>query len=293
MTNSLSGALPSGSLQKPCMELWASAGYKIRVEERSCHPTVDDPDLNLILLRSQDIPRYVANGKLDFGICGYDCTVEAGCVEDVVEMSELIFSKVSRVPIKWVLAVKADSAIQNIGDLQGKLIQTEFAGMTRRWLREQNVEATVEFSWGTTEVKAGRFCDAIVEATETGNSLRKNGLRIVAEVLQSTPRFIASKAAYDDPWKREKMEDIVLMLKGALDAEGKVWLTFNLPADNLPTVVQILPALQAPTISPLAGEGWVSLNTIIDEAVVRTIIPKLKRAGAVHIVESPISKLIP
>lgn len=217
----LLGALPSGSLQQPCLELWRNAGYRITVPDRSLYPQIDDPEIELLLLRPQEIPRYVAEGKLDFGICGYDCMVECACEEQVVTMAEFTFSKVSRHPTTWVVAVPNDSAIKEPADLAGKSIDTEFVTMTKRWLQGLGIEAPVRFSWGTTEVKPGRFCDAIVEATETGNSLRRNGLRIVAEVLKSTPRFIASPEAFADPWKREKMEDIALMLRATLDAEGK------------------------------------------------------------------------
>lgn len=289
----VNGGLPVGSLQKACIELWRSAGYKIVVEERSFFPTIDDPELDLILLRPQEIPRYVAEGKLDFGITGYDCIVECECENRVTEMAELIFSKVSRKPTRWVLAVPVDSPIQVSTDLEGKSIDTEFVTMTRRWLDRQGIQADVRFSWGATEVKPGRFCDAIVEATETGGSLKRNGLRVVAEVLRSTPRFIANPVAFADPRKREKMEDIVLMLKGVLDAEGKVFLEMNVAEKNLPAVLELLPALQVPTISSLVRAEGYAVKSIVDETVVRTIIPKLKRAGARDIVESPITKLIP
>ncbi len=291
----LKGALPSGSLQQPCLELWRSAGYRIDVKERSLFPTIDDPELELILLRPQEIPQYVAEGKIDFGIAGFDCVVECDCEQEVIEMGEFVFSKKSKKPTVWVLAVAEDSPFQEVNDLKGKLIVTEFVRMTRKFLFAKYFtqdEVDVRFSWGATEVKPGRFCDAILEATETGESLRRNGLRIIARVLESTPRFIADPAAYADPLKREKMEDIVLMLKGALDAEGKVFLAMNVELENLDRVVEILPALYSPTMSPLMKRGWFALSTVIEETVVRVIIPKLKRAGATCIVESPVSKLI-
>lgn len=288
----LTGALPSGSLQKPCLELWGNAGYCIRVDERSLTPSVDDPELDLILMRPQDIPYYVALGNLDFGICGYDCMVERGCETRVKEMAELVFSKVSRKPTRWVLAVKDASPFQTVKDLQGKRIATEFVTMTRAWLLQKQVDASVEHSWGATEVKPGRVCDAIVEVTESGASLMRNGLRIIDDVLQSTPRFIANPAAFEDPWKREKMEDIVLMLKGSMDAEGKVGLMLNVSAANLEAVLGCLPALRSPTVSSLAKKGWFALNTIVGETTVRVMIPQLKRAGAVDIVEYRVSKLI-
>lgn len=289
----LQGALPVGSLQQACMELWCSAGYRLMLEERSYLLSVDDPGLDLVLVRPQEIPRYVAEGRLDFGICGFDCMVECECESRVVEMAELVFSKVSRKPTLWVLAVPVDSPIREVSDLQGKSIDAEFVTMTRRWLQQQNVEATVRFSWGATEVKPGRFCDAIVEATETGRSLRRNGLRVIAEVLRSTPRFISRPEAYADPWKREKMEDIVIMLQGTLAAEGKVGLMMNVREENFPAVVKLLPALHAPTVAPLAEPGWVAVSTIVDETVVRVIIPRLKQTGAEGIVEFPVSKIVP
>ncbi|HLD08364.1 MAG TPA: ATP phosphoribosyltransferase [Candidatus Peribacterales bacterium] len=288
----LKGQLPAGSLQQANLELWRSAGYKIGVKERSLFPTIDDPELDLILVRPQEIPRYVAEGKADFGITGSDCIAECECEDRVVEMAELVFSKVSRKPTRWVLAVSQDSPIQGLQDLNGTSIDAEFVTMTNRWLSARGIQATVRYSWGATEVKPGRFCDAIVESTETGESLMRNGLRIVAEVMQSTPRFIANPVSFADPWKREKMEDIVLMLQGALAAEGKACLTMHVREENLETILPIIPALRSPTVSRLASEGWFSLTAIIDEMVVRVIIPKLKRAGAEGIIESPISKLI-
>lgn len=288
----LTGALPSGSLQQPCLELWKNAGYRITVPERSFFPQIDDPEIELLLLRPQEIPRYVAERKLDFGICGFDCMMECVCEERVVTMAEFTFSKVSRHPTTWVLAVPNGSPIVQTSDLTGKTIATEFVTMTRRWLQALGIEAIIEFSWGTTEVKPGRFCDAIVEATETGNSLKRNGLRIVAEVLKSTPRFIASSEAFADPWKREKMEDIALMLRATLDAEGKVGLMLNAKRSDCEGIIAFLPALQKPTVCSLSDPDWVSITSIVDEAVVRQIIPVLKRAGAEGIVEYPIGKLI-
>ncbi|MBI3332277.1 ATP phosphoribosyltransferase [Candidatus Peregrinibacteria bacterium] len=272
--------------------MWRSANYQINLAERSLFPVIDDSEISLMLLRPQEIPRYMAEGKLDFGICGYDCLVECECEERIVEMAELVFSKQSRKPTIWVLAVSASSPIRCRSELSGKSIQTEFVTMTRRWLAKNSIEANVQFSWGATEVKAGRFCDAIVEATETGNSLRRNGLIILDEVLRSTPRFIANPEAYADPWKREKMEDIVFNLRGVLDAEGKSWISLNVTQEDLQKVVQILPALCSPTEARLNKEGWSSLTAVVDEAVIRAILPKLKRAGAADIVVSPISRVI-
>ncbi len=234
--------------------------------------------------------RYVQDGVLDAGLTGYDWIVENGA--DVHEVAELIFSKASRRPVRWVLCVPEDSPVQSVQDLQGKRIATEAVGLTSRWLQQQGVTARVEFSWGATEVKPPRLADAIVEVTETGSSLKANHLRIVAEVLQSTTRLIANRRAYADPWKKQKLDDIALMLRGAMAAEGKVGLMMNVPREKLPQVLALLPALQKPTISSLADEHWVDVNTILDEAVVRQIIPRLKAAGARGIVEYPLSKVI-
>jgi ATP phosphoribosyltransferase len=227
---------------------------------------------------------------LDAGLTGYDWVVEND--SDVHEVAELVFSKVSRRPVRWVLCVPEDSPVKTVKDLQGKRIATEAVGLTTRYLAKHGVQAKVEFSWGATEVKAPKLVDAIVEVTETGNSLRANHLRIVDEVLQSTTRFIANRTAYTDPWKKQKIDDIVLMLQGAMAAEGKVGLMMNVPSDRLQSVLDLLPALQQPTISNLANREWVDVNTIINESVVRQIIPRLKSAGARGIVEYPLNKVI-
>jgi ATP phosphoribosyltransferase len=234
--------------------------------------------------------RYVEDGVLDAGLTGYDWITENG--SDVVEVAELIFSKVSRRPVRWVLCVPENSPFQSVQDLQGKRIATEAVGLTERYLASHGVRAKVEFSWGATEVKPPRLADAIVEVTETGSSLRANQLRIVDEVLTSTPRFIANKAAYADTWKQQKIDDIVLMLRGAMAAEGKVGLMMNVPRGSLQQVLSLLPALQQPTVSSLSDDEWVDVNTILDESVVRHIIPRLKAAGARGIVEYPLSKII-
>ncbi len=290
---SLNGALPAGSLQSPCLDLWRNAGYRVTHSDRSYFLTVDDPEVDLILLRPQEIPRYVAEGSLDFGICGYDCILECDAEDQVVELGELVFSKVSRAPLRWVVAVPIDSPIREVADLDGKRIDTEFVFMTQRWLQLQNVQSDLRFSWGTTEVKPGRgFCDAIVEATETGGSLERNRLREVAEVCRSTPRFIASRKAFADSRKREKMEDIALMLRSTLDAEGKEGMMMNVRRQDSERVIAFLPALQKPTMASLSDPDWVSITTIVEETVVREIIPQLKRAGAEGIVTFPIQKLI-
>ena len=282
--------LPAGSLQEAAAELFRKAGYKITYASRSYSPLIDDPEIQCTLIRAQEIPRYVQDGSLDCGLTGYDWILENDA--RVVELAELVFSKVSKRPVRWVLAVPNDSPVQSVKDLQGKRIATEVVNLTRRWLARHGVEAVVEFSWGATEVKPPRLADAIVEVTETGSSLRANNLRIVAELLQSTPRFIANERAYADPWKKQKMDDLVLMLQGAMAAEGKVGLMMNVRRVDLPAVLQILPALQNPTFSSLSDPDWVAVNTVIDEDTVRHIVPQLKQAGARGIVEYPLSKII-
>jgi ATP phosphoribosyltransferase len=282
--------LPAGSLQDATGELFKRAGYKITYASRSYYPTIDDPEIQCTLIRAQEMARYVQDGVLDCGLTGYDWIMETEA--KVVELAELVFSKVSRRPVRWVLAVPNDSPVQSVQDLQGKRIATEVVNLTRRWLAQHGVTANVEFSWGATEVKPPRLADAIVEVTETGSSLRANNLRIVAELLQSTTRFITNAQAYADPWKKRKMDDMVLMLQGAMNAEGKVGLMMNVRKADLPAIVKILPALQTPTISSLSDPEWVDVMVIIDESVVRVIAPKLKQAGARGIVEFPLNKVI-
>ena len=282
--------IPAGSLQEATGDLFRKAGYKITFASRSYYPSIDDPEMQCTLIRAQEMPRYVQDGSLDCGLTGHDWILENEA--DVHEVAELVFSKVSRRPVRWVLAVPNDSPIQGVKDLQGKRVATEVVSLTRRWLAQHGVTAHVEFSWGATEVKPPRLADAIVEVTETGSSLRANNLRIVAELMQSTTRFIANHKAYADPWKRQKIDDLVLMLQGAMAAEGKVGLMMNVPTADLKAVVAILPALQKPTISSLSDAEWVAVNTIIDENVVRHIVPQLKHAGARGIVEYPLSKII-
>jgi ATP phosphoribosyltransferase len=282
--------IPAGSLQEATGELFRKAGYKLTFASRSYYPTCDDPELHCTLIRPQEMPRYVQDGSLDCGLTGYDWILENEA--EVLQLAELIFSKVSRRPVRWVLAVPNDSPIREAKDLQGKRIATEVVNVTRRWLLQHGVEAHVEFSWGATEVKPPRLADAIVEATETGSSLKANNLRIVAELLQSTPRFITNPAAYRDPWKKRKMDDLVLMLQGAMAAEGKVGLMMNVRKADLPAVLKILPALQTPTVSALSDPEWADVITILEESVVRHIIPQLKQAGARGIVEYPLNKVI-
>ncbi|HOP76825.1 MAG: ATP phosphoribosyltransferase [Thermogutta sp.] len=282
--------LPAGSLQDATADLFRRAGYKITYVNRSYYPVIDDEEIECVLIRAQEMARYVQDGVLDAGLTGYDWIVETNA--DVIEVAELVFSKVSRRPVRWVLCVPENSPVQSVKDLEGKRIATEAVGITQRYLEKHGVKAKVEFSWGATEVKPPRLADAIVEVTETGSSLRANNLRIVDEVLTSTPRFIANRESYKDPWKRQKIEDIVLMLRGAMAAEGKVSLMMNVPRAKLQDVIAVLPALQKPTVADLSDPNWVAVITVCDESVVRQIIPRLKAAGAQGIVEQPVTKLI-
>ena len=282
--------IPAGSLQEATGELFRKAGYKLTFTSRSYYPAIDDVEIHCTLIRAQEMARYVQNGSLDCGLTGYDWIIENDAV--VTELAELVFSKVSRKPVRWVLAVPNDSPIQGPKDLQGKRIATEVVNITRKWLAGHGVTANVEFSWGATEVKPPLLADAIVEVTETGSSLRANNLRIVCDLLTSTTRFIANPAAALDPWKRRKMDDLILMLKAAMAAEGKVGLMMNVKKTDLDAVLKLLPALQKPTISGLSDPDWVDVNTILDEEVVRKLIPDLKRAGASGLVEYPLTKVI-
>jgi ATP phosphoribosyltransferase len=290
MSNILKLGIPAGSLQEATGELFRRAGYKITFSSRSYYPTIDDDEIECLLIRAQEMSRYVEDGVLDAGLTGLDWIVENN--SDVHEVAELIFSKVSRRPVRWVLCVPESSPIQSVKELQGKRIATEVVGLTTRYLQKHGVTAKVEFSWGATEVKPPKLADAIVEVTETGSSLRANHLRILEEICQSTTRFIANRAAYAQAWKKQKIDDIVMMLRGAMAAEGKVGLMMNVPREKLKQVLALLPALQQPTVSNLADEQWVAVNTIVDEAVVRRIIPRLKAAGARGVVEYPLSKII-
>ena len=282
--------IPAGSLKDSTAELFRRAGYNIKFASRSYFPTVDDPEIECMLIRAQEMARYVANGILDAGITGHDWVLETGA--DVHEVCELVFSKVSRRPVRWVLCVPESSDIKTVADLEGKTIATEAVGLTTSYLKKHGVTAEVEFSWGATEVKPPKLADAIVEVTETGSSLRANNLRILDEVIQSTTRFIANPNSYQDDWVKTKIDNIALMLQSCLAAEGKVGLMMNVHREMLDSVVGILPALQTPTVSHLSDPVWVAVNTIVDEQVVRTTVPQLKAAGAKGIVEYPISKII-
>ena len=287
--NVLKLGIPAGSLQEATADLFRKAGYKLTFAGRSYYPAIDDPEIHCTLIRAQEMARYVQDGSLDCGLTGHDWVVENDA--KVTELAELVFSKVSRRPVRWVLAVPNDSPVQGPKDLQGKRIATEVVNITRKWLASHGVTANVEFSWGATEVKPPKLADAIVEVTETGGSLRANNLRIVCDILQSTTRFIASEAAAADPWKRRKMDDLVLMLRGAMAAEGKVGLMMNARKSDIEKVLKVLP-VSKPTISALSDPEWADVMVILDEDVVRRIIPELKRAGASVIVEFPLSKII-
>ena len=282
--------LPKGSLQDATIEKMAKAGYNITVSSRSYIPYVDDEDLEVRLIRAQEISRYVEHGYLDCGITGYDWIQENG--SKVHEVGEFLFSKATRQAARWVLAVPEHSPIQSVKDLQGKRIATEVVNLTKKYLRQHKVKAEVEFSWGATEMKAHELVDAIVDITETGSSLRANKLRIVDTLLTSTPRLIANHDTWKDAWKRRKIETLALLLKGALEAEAKVGLKMNIAEKNLASLLRALPALRNPTISGLSQSGWVAVETIIDEHIVRELIPALKAAGAEGIIEYPLNKVV-
>ncbi len=282
--------LPSGSLQEPTFALFAKAGFHISGASRSYKPAVDDSELVIRLLRAQEISRYVEHGFLDCGLTGKDWIENNG--SDVARLCEMTFSKASNQPTRWVIAVPEDSPIRSVKDLQGKVIATEAVEMTRRYLAEHGVTAIVEFSWGATEVKVPDLVDAIVDVTETGSSLRANKLRILETIMESSPQFIANHEALKEPWKREKIETLVMLLQGAHAARDKVGLKMNLPADKLSELLSALPALRNPTIAHLANSDWVAVETIIDERVVREIIPQLKALGAEGIIEYPLNKVV-
>lgn len=283
--------IPKGSLQEATIELFARAGWKITLSSRSYVPTIDDTEIECLLVRAQEMARYVETGALDAGITGHDWVVETGA--NVEELAELVYAKQRLARVRWVLAVPEDSPIRDAQGLEGRVIATEVVRITENYLRRFDVKARVEFSWGATEVKVPRLADAIVEVTETGSSLRANRLRIVDTVLESATVFIMNREAAGDAWKREKAENLVLMLQGAIAAASKVGLLLNVRRGDLPGVLDVLPALKKPTISALSDPEWVAVNTIIEEAVVRQILPKLKAARAQGIVEYPLNKIVP
>lgn len=283
--------LPKGSLQDSTFELLGKAGWNFSVSSRSYYPRSNDSELDAMLLRPQEMSRYVERGVMDMAITGLDWTLENE--SDVEVLTELKYAKVSRQAVRWVLAVPEDSGITSVKDLEGKVISTEVVNLTKRYLKENGVTARVEFSHGATEVKVPHLADAIVEITETGSSLRANKLKIIDNIQESVTVLVANKTALLDPWKRAKMDALCMMLKGALDAKEKVLLKLNVGKDNLDAVTKILPCLHSPTINQLAESGWFAVETIVDEAVTRTLIPDLKQAGAEGIIEIPLNKVIP
>jgi len=286
--NLLNLGLPKGSLQNATVDLFAKAGYAISISSRGYYPTIDDDEIRCMLIRPQEASRYVEHGLIDLAVTGFDWILG----RDVVEVAELEYSKQLRRPVRWVVAVPEDSPIRTIKDLAGTRIATEAVELTEQFLAANGIEAEVEYSWGATEVKPPHLADAIVELTETGSSLRANGLRIVHEVLRSTTRLIASRAAMADPWKRAKIEDLAMLLRAALAARGKSGLMLNVHEDNLALVESVLPSLKSPTVSKLQAEGWFAVNTIVDQDDVRLLIPRLRAAGAEDIVEFPLSKVV-
>jgi ATP phosphoribosyltransferase len=282
--------MPKGSLQESTIELFRKAGIRISASDRSYFPYCDDEEIEVMLIRSQEMGKYVQDGLFDAGLTGQDWILETGA--KVKHVCELVYGKSGLKPVRWVLAVPESSKIKSIQDLKGKTIATELVHYVSEYLAKRKVKATVEYSWGATEAKAGILVDAIVELTETGRSLKANQLRIVEEILSSTTRFIANVQSWGDPWKRKKIENIAILLKGALAAEGMVGLKMNLKQKDLARVMDILPSLKRPTVSPLTLEGWMALEVVVEEKVVKRIIPDLKRAGAEGIIEYPLNKLI-
>ena len=282
--------LPKGSLQDSTFALFKRAGFNVTCSSRSYIPSIDDEEIKCRLLRPQEMSRYVELGLLDAGICGYDWVYENG--SDVHEICELNYSKATSNPVRWVLAVPNDSKIKKVEDLEGKRISTEAMGLVKRYLKQHGVKADVEFSWGATEVKAPELVDAIVDLTETGSSLRANNLRIVDTILTSTTRFIANKQSWKNKAKRAKLEQLKMLLTGALEAQHRVLLKCNAPEKSLGAVVKVLPALHAPTVNKLNGEGWYAVESVVEEKKVREIIPSLIAAGATGIIELPLNKII-
>lgn len=282
--------LPKGSLQESTLKMFHNAGFNISVSSRSYFPSIDDKDIEPMLVRAQEMSRYVEDGVFDVGLTGKDWILENE--SDVVEVEDLVYGKVGKKPVRWVLAVPENSKIKTVKDLQGKRIATEIVTLTRNYLKKHGVKAEVEFSWGATEVKAPNLVDAIVELTETGSSLRANNLRIVETLVESTTKLIANKKAWKDKWKKNKIENIALLLRGALAAYSKVGIKMNVPKKSLEKVLKAIPALRNPTVSSLSQESWVAVESIVEEHVIRDMIPKLKQAGAEGIIEYPLNKVI-
>ena len=287
--------IPKGSLQDATVQLFARAGYNIYVNPRSYFPAIDDPEIECMLIRAQEMARYVADGVLDAGLTGLDWVAEqaeANAHGPVVPVADLVYAKQSYGKVRWVLAVPQDSPVQSARDLAGATVATELVRVTQAWFARQGVGVNVEFSWGATEVKPPMLADAIVEATETGSTLRANRLRIVDTVIESNTQLIANPAALDDAWKRRRLENLALLLRAAIEAHGRVGLMLNVERAALETILGLLPALRRPTVSPLADDGWVAVNTILEEKTARDLIPRLKAAGGQGIVEYPLNKIV-
>jgi ATP phosphoribosyltransferase len=284
--------LPSGSMQQATIELFGRAGYKVSVDSRSVFPRVDDDKISAVLFRSQEISRYVVDDIIDCGLCGYDWVVENGNEKDVVEVAELTYSRATSLPARWVLAVPDESMIRTVEDFEGKVVATEIVNTVKRYFESKGVNVNVEFSWGTTEIKA-RILDGIVDLTETGSSIRANNLRVIDTILSSTIRFIASRKAWAVPWKREKLENMAMLFKGAMEARAKVGLKMNAPKDKQAEIASFLPAEKSPTVSQLDDPAWVAMEVILEEKQERELIPRLKRAGATGIITYPLNKVIP
>ncbi|MCH7939782.1 MAG: ATP phosphoribosyltransferase [Candidatus Marinimicrobia bacterium] len=291
MPKILKMGLPKGSLQESTLSIFKKAGWNFIISSRTYNPYCDDPELEAMFIRAQEIARYVEQGIFDAGITGWDWVLENGA--DVVEVCELVYAKASMRPVRWVLAVPEESSIQSVADLEGKHISTEVVNLTRRYLEEHNVTAEVEFSWGATEAKARLLSDAIVEVTETGSSLRANKLRIVDTILESTTRLIANRRAFEDPWKRRKIENMALLLQSGIMATSRVGLKMNVTNENLEKVMAVLPAMKTPTVSQLYNGSGAAIEVIVEKTTVRDIIPSLIKAGASDIIEYPLNKVIP
>jgi ATP phosphoribosyltransferase len=291
--NTLRLGLPSGSMQQSTSELFQKAGYKVSIDSRSVFPRIDDDQISAVLFRAQEISRYVVDGIIDCGLTGYDWIVENGNAADVHEIVELTYSRASSSPARWVLAVPDESDVKTAADFRGKVIATELVNVTKKYFADRGVaDVAVEFSWGTTEIKA-RLLDGIVDLTETGSSIKANNLRIIDTLLQSTIRFVANKQAWAVPWKREKMENIAMLLKGAIEARAKVGLKMNCPEAKLAEIVAFLPAEKSPTVSRLSDADWVAVEVILEQSQERELIPQLRRAGATGIFTYPLNKVIP
>lgn len=283
--------LPKGSLQESTFELFRKAGFMISVGSRSYYPRIDDPEISAVLVRAQEIPRYVENGAIDAGLTGLDWILESGC--RVEEVAELVYAKAGFRPVRWVLAIPEGAPFERVEDLEGKTVATELVAVTRKFFSDLGISCRVEFSWGATEVKPPRLADAIVELTETGSSLKANNLRVLETVLLSSTRLIANRSAWKSERKRKKLETLALLLEGAIQAQDKVGLKMNVPRDLLAKVIKLLPSLHSPTVSPQSDDSYVALEVVISEKVARELIPALKAAGAEGIIEYPLNKVIP